>query len=142
MIITGSDFDPRRKSQHYHWYWMDEWPLCWKYPTSWRFPWTLFGGASPRVWGSFPQILSAIVGLSTGSAICGLCHRISRWSERRFDVRFLVLIPFLISRSMQMEPKVDARTRQGHGIRIRRKRGQYCPWSSHEHGKTRPRYDE
>jgi len=43
VIVTGSGFDARRKSQYHHWRRLDERFMRWKYSASRRFPWSLFG---------------------------------------------------------------------------------------------------
>ena len=39
-----------------------------------------------------------------------------------------------------MEPRIDTRTRQSHGIRVCWQGRQHHPRTSHEHGEARPRY--
>jgi len=42
-VIIGSGIDARRESQYHHWSRLDERSMCWEHPTSWGFPWSLFG---------------------------------------------------------------------------------------------------
>lgn len=89
VLLAGSGFDPRGKSQYHHRCRLGERPMCWEHPASWRFPWSLFGCTFPAFsLGCFLPILKALVGLPARSKVCRLCHCLPSRDKRRCDVSF------------------------------------------------------